>query len=192
MPDVYLASDNVTVLGGPSSVNVSVDFGVQGERGSNFFVGYGVPGLSTTVIGQIPQIFDMYINVSSSDPKYLYLYQYQNVDGSYSWVELLKLITNTYNQNSTTTFTAGSATINIPVVAVVPPETVGSLSASNFSIQHSILGTSPIASSLSVGTLATISGVLSIPITISAAIFNGTTWSNLTGQKTVQLSITVV
>jgi hypothetical protein len=192
MVDVYLASDNVTVLGGPSSVSVDVDFGVQGDRGSNFFVGYGNPNLPTVNIGQVPQNLDMYINVSSADEKYLHLYQYQNVDGSMTWVELLKLIPNTFSGNYLSTFVDGEMTINVPVANVVPAQLVGSVSAESFNIQFNILNQNPLASTCSVAEVVVVSDVICIPITLKASELYNDLWTPIQGQKTVQLFITVV
>lgn len=194
MVDTYLASDNVTVLGGPSEISVDVDFGPAGDRGSNFFVGNGNPNIPTTVIGQTPQIFDMYINIAgASDEDSLYLFQYQNVDGTNVWTKLIKLIPNTYSTNSTGTFTNGERLINIPIANVVPSEIIGSVTSSNFNVQHSVLGTLPVASSISIDTLDTDSeSNIILPITVYANEFDGSSWTALTGSRTVHLLITVV
>jgi hypothetical protein len=53
-------TDDVLVLGGPDTVNVEVDFGDKGDRGSLIFVGNGNP--DSVDIGQDPRVFDLYIN----------------------------------------------------------------------------------------------------------------------------------
>jgi hypothetical protein len=192
MVDVYLASDNVTVLGGPSTVSVDVDFGVRGDRGSNFFVGYGNPNLPTLNIGQTPQVLDMYINISAADEKYLHLYQYQNIDGSLTWVELLKLIPNTFSGNYISTFVDGEVTINVPVANIVPAQLVGSVGAASFNIQFNILNSSLLACSSTVSEVTLISDVLCLPITFKASELVDNAWTPLSGQKALHLFITVV
>jgi hypothetical protein len=189
MTEILLSSEDITVFGGPSSLNVEVDFGPTGERGSQIFVGYGKPNL--TEIGQVPSLLDLYINLLVSDDEYLYLYQYQNVSGINTWEPIIDLIPNLYSVNFQKTFTDGSTTILIPLVSI-DPSAVG-LDSSNFNIQHSIVNnTNPVSSSLSVGSIIDDSGILCLPISINAIEYSGTSWSNLSGSKNVHILITVV
>lgn len=193
MAEVILSSDSLTVLGGPATVDVEVDFGPEGDRGSYIFVGEGDPNSPSTVIGQDPAVFDLYINLDASDSAdYLAMYQYQNVDGSNIWTKLLKLIPNTYSVNNTGTFVDGQRSINIPVINVVPLDQVANISAANFNIQYNILNNNPVSSSLSVGELVSQDDIVILPLTINAVEYSGGSWSNLSGQKTVHLFITVV
>ena len=43
MPDVLLNNDDITVLGPPETVELLVDIGPTGTRGSQVFVGVGDP-----------------------------------------------------------------------------------------------------------------------------------------------------
>lgn len=191
MAEPIYTTNDLTVLGGPSSISVELDFGAQGTRGSLFFAGEGNPNSESTVIGQTPQIFDMYINLHTLDEDYLYIYQYQSVDGTESWVELAKLLPNQFSSSYSKIFVDGEATISIPVIAIT---TIDGVSSGDFSIQASILGTNPIAHSVSVGAIETDPDTDSdvLPITINAAEFNGTSWSSVDGTKIVHLFITVV
>jgi len=92
MPDVILASDDLTVLGGPATVNVEVDFGKQGQRGSIIYSGPGKPGPDT--LGSVTlQLYDMYLNTNSLDSEYGFMYQYTVTDGSTTpyWKKLLNI-----------------------------------------------------------------------------------------------------
>lgn len=193
MAEVILSTESLTVLGGPATVDLEVDFGPEGDRGSYIFVGEGDPNSPSTVIGQNPAVFDLYINLDASDSAdYLAMYQYQNVDGSNVWTKLLKLIPNTYSVNNTGTFVDGQRSINIPVINVVPLDQVANISAANFNIQYNILNNNPISSSLSVGELVSQDDIVILPLTINAVEYSEGSWSNLSGQKTVHLFITVV
>ena len=77
MPDVVLSNDDLTVLAGPSTVELLVDIGPTGTRGSKFFVGIGNPN-SLSGLGQI--LNDMYIDTAPG-PNYGYLYQYISAPG---------------------------------------------------------------------------------------------------------------
>jgi hypothetical protein len=62
------------------------------------------------------------------------------------------------------------------------------MTAGNFNVQHSIIGSAPIASAVSVSNPS--AGKL--PITVHASEFDGTDWNDLSGSRTVHLLITVV
>jgi hypothetical protein len=88
MVDVVLNNDDVTVLAPPAIIEVLVDIGPQGTRGSQFFVGVGNP--NSVNIGQTPNLNDLYINTSPGG-ELGYLYQYQSQPGGNVWVEVLEI-----------------------------------------------------------------------------------------------------
>ena len=62
----------------------------------------------------------------------------------------------------------------------------------NFNIQHSVVGTNPIASSISIGSVTVTNDTLTLPITIKAAELSGGTWSQISDTRKVHILITVV
>lgn len=188
MVDIVLDSAELTVLGGPSEVAVQVDIGATGTRGSIFVVGTSEPNSITSnnvISGITVQIFDMYIDTLTRK-----MYQYVAGDGgSLSWVETVTIIPNFYAVNKSVDFSNGSGSIDdIMISNIVDSTFISGLGPENFSVQISISGSNPIASSVTV--LTPSNGLL--PITVKAAEFDGTTWSQLNGQKTVYVLITVV
>ncbi len=193
MAEVLLSTEDITVLGGPSSVSVDVDFGPQGVRGSQIYVGEGDPNDPSTVIGQTDiKVLDLYINIKPSDLEYLYVYQYVTENAVLFWKKLFKIIPNTKSLNSSATFTTGSTTINVPVNQIVNPDQVATVAASNFNVQATIQNANPVALSVQVGTPSGSGSARAVPITVNATEYDGSAWSALTGSKTVQLLITVV
>jgi hypothetical protein len=199
MVDVLLSSESIDVLGGSPRVDVNLNFGRIGERGSYIFVGSGNPNLPTAVIPQIPKNFDMYINLAPDDDEYLFLYQYLNQSGTFLWVRLLRLVPNTFLQNfgddpGETNFVDGEMIYNLPVTTVIPLATVGVYQASNFNIQHSIIYNQPVASSIVVGDIAFINNTLILPVRVKAVTLNPTTgvWSNHSGPAVVHFLTTEV
>jgi hypothetical protein len=206
MVDVIVSPDELSVVGGPATVNVEVDFGPAGPRGSQIFVGQGQPNNPATVIGQEPKALDLYINLAPAtiDEEYLNVYQYQNIDGNDTWVRLFDLLPQNYSVKRSVTFNeAGIAEFYIPVANITP--VVAGLTYDNFNIQYSIQYPAPVASSLfrpSLGELENIDGVLSLPVTIIAQAYDamvgigdseaGFFWSPLNGEITVNLFITMV
>ena len=190
MVDVILSSDDLVVLGGPESVNVEVDFGPQGDRGSLIFVGNGKPDLVD--IGQTPNVFDLYINLLTTDDEYLMMYQYVEVLGTLQWQTLTKLIPNTYVTNQNIDFDTANY-CHIPIASIVDPSYVGSTDASNFSVQVTF-GTSagyPIVSSIK-AEVVTLSSIENLKITFYAKEFDGTDWIDISGSRTANLHISVV
>lgn len=190
MAEVILSTTELAVLGGPSSIVVSTDFGAQGDRGSLILFGDGKPDLVT--LPNTPQVFDMYINLLTTDDEYLYLYQYVSTDVGYSWERRVKLLPNIHSTNRQATFVNGEVTLNIPVYKVALPNMVSNPVASNFNVQHSISGQSPIASSLIVGEIVTTSQEIFLPITIRAVELVEGVWQGISDQRIVYLMITVV
>jgi hypothetical protein len=193
MVDALVGSIEVVALGGPSTVDVGLDFGPSGERGSYYFVGNGNPNIPGTVIGQSPNIFDMYINLLPTDEEYLFLYQYQYVNGSSVWVKLVDLAPNLYSESESRLFSSGTLSFNIPVSNIVSLDLIPSVSSSNLGIQHSILNNAnPITSTLIVGSISVVGDLVMLPLTIKAKELSGSSWVDLNGSYRVDLSISMV
>lgn len=117
MVDVLVSSDELTILGGPSSIDVNVGVGQQGNRGTYIFTGFGKPtdpGMqfrdnyddSSTEL----RLKDLFINLKPSDDEYLYLYQYEpTATGASQWVKTLRLVPNTALANVPVIFYNGQA-----------------------------------------------------------------------------------
>jgi hypothetical protein len=190
MAEVVLNTEDLLVLGGPDTINVEVDFGPQGDRGSLFFVGNGKPDVVD--IGQDPNVFDLYINLLTTDDEYLMIYQYVDVLGTLQWQPLTKLIPNTYVSNKSIDFTTQNYCY-IPIADIVDPSYVGGVDASNFSVQVTF-GTSagfPIVSSIKTE-VVTVSSIQNLKITFYAKEFDGTNWIDISGSRTANLHISVV
>lgn len=194
MAEVILSTDELTVIGGPEQVQLSLDFGSQGIRGSYIFAGNGNP--NDVTIGQTVNINDLYINVLSTSEEYSYLYQYQATPSGPVWNPLVKINPTLHSFNQEGTFETVSGTgrkvFNIPVASIVDLSTAGTLTSSNFNIQHSINNLNPIASSTSVGTLSTVDDIYVLPITVEAVEYSGGSWVPLNGLKTVHFLISIV
>lgn len=190
MTTPILTTDELLVLGGPEQINVELDFGSTGDRGSLIFVGNGKPDLVD--IGQDPNVFDLYINLLTSDDEYLMIYQYVESLGSLQWQTLTKLIPNTYVKNDSVNFDVDNASY-IPIANIVDPSYVGSINASNFSVQATFATSSgyPIVNSIKTE-IVSVSGIENLKITFYAKEFDGTNWIDITGSRTVNLHISVV
>jgi hypothetical protein len=207
MVDVILSSDNVTVLGGPSRLEVDLNIGASGSRGSLFFTGTQNPNTlnPNQDFPEIPIIFDIFINVNAASENYLQAYQYVNQDGINTWVPTFKISNNTYSVNAVIDFVNGGAdlTINISDLGLdkVPFDSVNNSFAyfniqatlSNLDLEDMSSVVLPSAVSLEVGdAYFDNSGSfdpgefpLMLPLTLHAAEFNGTTWAAINDKKTL-------
>lgn len=193
MVDVVFNNDNVTVLGGPSSIDVNVDFGTQGVRGSRIYAVIADP--RTLPANQLPADlipFDLGIVITPSAPDYLKVYQKQGTSVN-DWIALYDIVPNVFSTKAVVTFTNGVASAQIPVSTVFSGITT--FDVANFAVQYEIEGTTtpplPIttASSLSI---VPVNGVQILNITVTAYEFDGTNWSLLSGDRNVSLFVTVV
>jgi hypothetical protein len=191
MVDVLLNTEDVVVLGPPETLDVLVDIGPQGTRGTKFIVGSGQPNAQTSsgvLLGQTLILNDMYIDVSPG-VDYGYMYQYVSQPGGNTWTQVLKINPAIYSAVEAVPFTSGAASITIPISNIVTVS--GSpLTASNFSVQFQIEGANPIASSMEIPALA--GAGTNLVINFDAVQYSGGSWSALTGSKTVHLFISIV
>lgn len=191
MVDVLLNTEDVVVLGSPETIDVLVDIGPQGTRGTKFIVGSGEPNGQTSsgvLLGQTLILNDMYINVSPGQ-NYGYLYQYVSQPGGNTWIEVLHMNPAIYSAVEVISFTSGNGSITIPISNIVSV-TGSPLTASNFNIQYQIEGANPIASSLEVPALA--GAGTNLVINLHGSQYSGASWSALTGNKTVHIFISIV
>lgn len=186
MPEVVLNNDDVTVLAPPAIIEVLVDIGPQGTRGSQFFVGVGNP--NSVSIGQTPNLNDLYINTSPGG-ELGYLYQYRSEPGGNVWVEVLDIYPSVYSENAQVTFTSGSAEVIIPVADIVTV-TGTPLVSDNFSVQYSIAHTNPVASAMQIPAL--VGAGDNLVINLEAVEYASSTWSALDESVTIHFNITIV
>jgi hypothetical protein len=192
MPDVLLDNDDITVLGPPETIELLTDIGATGTRGSQVFVGIGNPNVIS--IGQTPLLNDLYINTSPG-ADYGYLYQYVSQPGANTWIEILELKPTIYSKNFLTTYVNGEALpITIPISDIT---SLTSLTASNFSVQYSIVNDNPVAASMSIPALVGDGEDLVInfkAVEHRTDVDSGPygDWAVLEGQVTTHLLITIV
>jgi len=191
MVDVLLNTEDVVVLGPPDSVDVLVDIGPQGTRGSKIIVGSGEPNAQTSsgvLLGTTLILNDIYINTAPGED-YGYMYQYISQPGGNTWTEVLRVKPAIYSAIETVSFSSGSGSITIPISNIVTV-TGSPLTASNFNVQYQIENANPIASSIEIPAL--ISPGTNLVINFDAVEYSGGSWSNLSGSKTVHLFISIV
>lgn len=174
MADVVLSTVDLDVFGGPSTVNVSLDVGATGDRGSRIWAGPN--GYAVDLVNKEIKEYDVYVNTTTG-----YMYQYITQLGSLAWVFLkaLSSVANEFANRVATTYDSdGYAIITygpIPTGAVLSDYVV------NYNIRN---GLQVISSSHDIAIISD-----TLYVVIKASIFNGTSWSNLTGNYYTDLRI---
>lgn len=179
MADIVLSTIDLDVFGGPSVVDVSVDFGQTGTRGTRVWIGQGDPA---GVLGeQDVLLYDLFINTNPIDSFYGWLYQYVLEVGNPTWVRVLRLNPSQYSSIEEVTFTAGSGTVAIPIALLTSDS--GSV-ATQYRIRYSIEGSNPVASGFTYTVDAS-----NINITLNASELSGGTWTGLGDTRNVHFFI---
>lgn len=191
MSEVLLGNDDLTVFGPPEVVELLVDIGPKGDRGSQTYVGSGDPNTlmsGTTIFGKQVFLNDLYINTSPG-ADYGYMYQYVSQPGGNLWVEILRINPTIYSKRFLTTYDNGVGQIIIPISNIATVSGTP-LTSDNFSVQYSIAHTNPVSSSMQVPALSG-SGT-QLVINFSAVEFVSGAWQNLDEGVTTHIFITIV
>jgi len=191
MIDVIIQTPELDVFGGPSSIDVSTDFGKPGLRGPIFWVGDKSPEafFSPSQIAQV-NINDFYISTKSDPDLYSWLYKRVpaiGVQGA-SWEKVLRLNQQQYSVKSLVDFDNGVSEppllIRLSDVTTASPLPLDF--AQNFIIRNSFENSSgfPVASSFTYS-VEPILGVDYIKIILNAVSFDGSEWNKLQGSHMV-------
>lgn len=183
--DVVVNTDDIVVLGPPSIIDVSLDIGEQGVRGSTFYAGSGDPNLLDLTSHELIA-GDMFINTSVASG-YGWLYTYNPKQIGDQWDAVLRLQPPMYASIVAGVFTSGSATFSIPLSSIVPAD-ITVVDENNIIISATPKGANPVAFSV---VSKTINGS-NFEFVIKAVSFNGTTWSDLSGSNNFAIHLTVV
>lgn len=203
--EVLLSTEDLLVVGPPTQINVDLDLGAKGERGSRIF-SYDEPdpSIGMSDIEQTPVAYDVYVNTKQGE-EYLTAYQYVWVPSvGYSWEKVFNFYPRQYRKNILIPFNNGVATKTIVVTEIIPLSELSTISAENFSITYGIESQNPIASSISSISLGPDpeTDFVSLTFTINALEYKNNSWIPLgsddedddlnIGSRIVHLDIRVV
>ena len=202
MAETVVSAIDLTVFGGPSSIDVDVDFGTQGERGSRIYGVIEDPRLISTPKPVDTKIFDVAINVTPGTGTYLTFFQKVG-SGNEDWIAMTELFPNIFSAKEEVTFTGGTATFDIVLNEVFSIQDQN-YDVARFSIQHTIENIEPgqprrpVSSGISLAVNA-VAGDQVLTITINAIEYNSTggpggtpIWQNIIGDRALHVLATVV
>ena len=200
MADVILSTEELTVFGGPASINVDIDFGPTGSRGSRIYGVEADPRLETTDKPVDIQNYDIAMVISPSESDYLTVYQKIGTTAN-EWIQFASLVPNVFSTKATVTFTNGVATGIIPVSDLFTLDTNAYI-PDNFMVQVTIenplaAGTPSLLKPTSTGYSLSVlpaNGKKFLVITTTAIEYNAGTlsWTPVTGERIAHLFITSV
>ena len=191
MADIVLSSEDLTVFGGPTSLNVDVDFGPTGLRGSRIYGVAADPRIATTEKPSDIQNYDIAMVISPSEPDYLTVYQKTGTTGE-DWIQFASLVPNVFSTKVYATFTDGVA------VGILPASDLFTLDeyvAENFMVNVTLenenpLLNFPVATGISIA-VQTVGVKKYLAITVTAAELNPSTgWGAVSGERVVHLFVT--
>lgn len=184
--DVVLNTDDITVLSTPTQIDLSLDYGPQGQRGSKIFAGSGDPNtdINWNTIELLP--YDLFINISANS-KFSWLYQYISTPNGFAWQAILKLQPSIFSKKINTLFDSnGLTTISIPLSDIVADTTY--TDPEKYIVQITSMTTNPV--SLTINSKSVISS--NLQIVVEAVTYASTTWSALTGSQNLLINVTVI
>lgn len=114
--EVLLNTPEISILGPPDSIDVQLDIGPQGIRGTRIYSGVGEPA-SNPALTDV-RVFDFYLRTDPSGAGYLYQY-IAGVTGIPQWTVVFQLDPVIYNARENITFSSGSATVDIPIYFIL-------------------------------------------------------------------------
>lgn len=211
MVESIVSVDSVTVTGGPATVNLEVDFGSQGDRGSLILYGLGAP--TSANLPQTPQLLDWYINLAPNDPYYLWIYQYVNKGNVTTWDRIFNILPNTFHINKTLTFVDGIAiegansfitiAVDNTTLPLLPLQQIAGLALNcqiNLEPNWIVPPENPFPAPTSIGFKILepdfIGSNLMLPIMVTAvealATPGGVVWGPVQGERTAHITINVV
>jgi hypothetical protein len=85
--NVVVSNDDLTVLGPPAAIDLQVDIGPEGPRGSYIYSGFNDPNVvSGPFINNPQEVGDLYYRTSNNT-----IYQYTSQPGGDQWIEITNL-----------------------------------------------------------------------------------------------------
>lgn len=198
MADVILSTEELSVFGGPTSINVDIDFGPTGARGSRI---YGVEADPRVIATEKPadiQNYDIAMVISPSESDYLTVYQKIGTSPE-DWIQFASLVPNVYSIKTKVTFTDGVATGLLPVSDLF---TLDTYTVDQFMVQLTIenaaAATTPtLLKPMSTGyslSIASVGAKKYLVIKTTAIEYNAATlsWTPVAGERVAHLFVTSV
>jgi hypothetical protein len=188
---IVVSEDNINVASFTDQIDLSVDVGPQGERGTRIFSGTGAPApqLGPTLQGIDLISNDYYIDLAP--PGYAWLYRFD--PSPVGWNVVGRVGPGLYVGRHTLTFTTGAATVSVPLVNIIGQTTFpAGLSVANLVPQVTgIISTGATANMFALGISSLTLNGTNIDVVIHGRTLSTTAVSQTSGSVEVSLGIAV-
>jgi hypothetical protein len=188
--NTVVSTDDLTVLGPPASIDLSLDIGPAGTRGSIFYSGTGDPNINTAQFtSNPPNLNDLYIRTDLG-ANYGTVYKYVSQPGGSQWSSILKFQPINYNDIRNVTFTSGSASITV-ILDDFYVNAPNNLTTDQIAVQLTSENDVPLVLSVS-GKSLTSGTTRTFITTITGTEYTAGTWANMSGSANINLNLTLV
>ena len=187
--NLVVQDDNLTVYGPPQTIELALDIGPKGDKGSKIYTGPGDPNVNTGLFVSDPaSISDIFIR-NDLGADYGVLYQYVSVPGGNEWQTVLRFQPITFSDIVATTFTSGSATLIVPLTSLYA-NAPANLTVNNINILITPQHSAPVAITVASKTILT-GASRSVQFQLLGRDLTSTV-SALSGQVTLNINISIV
>jgi hypothetical protein len=188
MAELIFSNPDLDVFGGPASIDLSVDFGATGRRGS--FIWSGTLPPEQQLVNQEVFIGDFYINTNTG-----VVFEYTLQVGNPVWARVFNLSLPQVSQIIPVAFDTGVGQIVVPTAIINPYETIEPelqpVVVEDLVIRYNIENQNPVSSGFT-PIIQTVNGVELLIITLTAVEFDlmTNTWIPLNGLKNIHGFVT--
>jgi hypothetical protein len=189
--DVVVNTDDLVVLGPPDVIDLAISIGEQGNRGATFYAGSGTPNdveVSQNIFGEniVPVLGDIFINTAlGAEYGWLYIYNPKVVGND--WDQVLKLQLPFYAIEEEITFTAGSATLSIPLSNIIPAGATES-DPNKYIVTITPKALNPAVVTVNSKTIAS----TNLQVTLSGIKYSSSTWAVLNETISIYVHVAVI
>lgn len=185
--NTVVATDELTVFGPPNNIELQVDIGPEGQRGSIFFSGTGDPNSLTFT--ETPKLNDLFIRTDLGG-NYGTVYKYVSVPAGNQWQSILTFQPITYNSILTASFSSGSTSLNV-LLDDFYLNAPSNLQADSVSVQLTPQHEVPLVLSISDKSITTGTN-RNLVIDVVGAEYTSGSWSSMSGSVNIGVSLSIV
>lgn len=173
--NTIVSTDTITVLGPPSNIELQLDIGPEGQRGSLFFSGVGDPNVLN--FADPIQLGDLFVRTDQFGGSYGTIYKFNSVPSGNIWQELIAFQPISFNKVFNVDFIDGVGQFSI-LLNNFYINAPANLTADEVSVQLTPKHSFPVAISVS-NKVFTSGANRSLVVEVTGASFDGNDWALL-------------
>jgi hypothetical protein len=184
--NVVLQTDDLTVFGPPSFIDLQVDVGPKGDRGNYIYSASGNPNTVTApFLNNPPEIGDLYFRTSNNT-----IYQYLAVPGGEQWEIISQINPITYNTIVNVNFNSGTGS-TLVLLDSFYANAPANLSSESVAVQLTSQTLNPMAISVKSKSITT-GSTRSLLLEFISASYEDGIWDDYSGSANINLNLSLV